>query len=249
MASERPIFDFGEPLQGQDRQGRTITGVNKSRLQRWQDIGEGQRHRDNAVGFKDGLRQRVPLPDPDLRASHVRFGADGVFREDVDAASVVQCQEHKVLGQRPRQNARRALWQRGLPPGHRETVGAVPRRESQGAPPQAKTAERTTVQLIDAYLADDIALIASHAASIETEGDLTTALLLDFPIHLLHDVHPGCAFRGQGGKFNDHRLSQARPWLEEHATQQHEQRPAYPPCTTHSALQSLEKEFINAPQQ
>src|SRR5438132_11595069 len=98
---------------------------------------------------------------------------------------------------------------------------------------QAKTAERTTVQLIDAYLADDIALIASHAASIETEGDLTTALLLDFPIHLLHDVHPGCAFGGQGGKFNDHRLSQTRPWLKAYTTQQHEQGPGYPRSTTH----------------
>src|SRR5712691_8840030 len=90
---------------------------------------------------------------------------------------------------------------------------------------QAKTAERPTVQLIDAYLAHDIALITSHAASIEPEGDLTAALLLDFPIHLLHDIHPGCAFRGQGSKFNDYRLSQARPWLEGYATHQHEQRP------------------------
>ena len=76
--------------------------------------------------------------------------------------------------------------------------------------------------------------LASHAASVETEGDLTTALLLDFPVHLLHDVHPGSAFGGQGGKFNDHRLSQARPWLEAHATQQHEQHPACPHSTTHA---------------
>jgi hypothetical protein len=98
---------------------------------------------------------------------------------------------------------------------------------------QAKTTERATVQLIDAYLANHIALIASHATSVETEGDLTPALLLDFPIHLFHDVHPGCAFGGQGGKFNDHGLSQARPWLEDYATQQHEQRPACPRSTTH----------------
>src|SRR5262245_24776003 len=99
--------------------------------------------------------------------------------------------------------------------------------------PQAKTAERATVQLIDAYLADHIALIASHAASVETAGDLTSALLLNFPIHLLHDVHPGGAFGGQGGKFDDHRLSQARPWLKEYTTQQHEQDPACPGSTTH----------------
>src|SRR6185436_14635772 len=73
----------------------------------------------------------------------------------------------------------------------------------------------------------------------EPEGDLTTALLLDFPIHLLHDVHPGCAFRGQGGKFDHHRFSQARPCLEAHTTHQHEQRPVCPSCTTHmvSSLQ------------
>src|SRR6266446_4964767 len=98
---------------------------------------------------------------------------------------------------------------------------------------QAKTAERTPVQLIDAYLADDIALIASHTASIKTEDNLTTALFLDFPIHLLHDVHPGRAFGGQGGKFNDHRLSQTRPWLKAYTTQQHEQGPGYPRSATH----------------
>src|SRR5215510_113322 len=86
---------------------------------------------------------------------------------------------------------------------------------------QTKAAECTAVQLIDADLTDNVALIASHATSVETEGDLTTALLLDFPIHLLHDVHPGGTFGGQGGKFNDYRLSQARAWLKEYTAQQH----------------------------
>src|SRR5262249_19846330 len=83
---------------------------------------------------------------------------------------------------------------------------------------QTKAAERTALQLIDTDLADNVALIASHTASVETEGDLTTALLLDFPIHLLHDVHPGCTFAGQGCKFNDYILSQASTRLQEYTT-------------------------------
>src|SRR5262249_38157924 len=87
-----------------------------------------------------------------------------------------------------------------------------------------KTAKRATVQLIVAYFAQDLALVASHAASIEAEGELTSAFLLEFPVHLLHGIHPGRAFRCQGGKFDHYWLRQTRRWLEEHAAQQYEQQ-------------------------
>jgi hypothetical protein len=63
------------------------------------------------------------------------------------------------------------------------------------------------LELPDPDLSQNIHFIAGHAPRIDPETDLPFAFSPDGSIKLLHTIHPGGPFRGDGGKLDDEGLA------------------------------------------
>jgi hypothetical protein len=199
----RHVLEARVPLQGHGSQGGDGHGIDHSCLKAAVDLGKAHPHGVGTDRVDELRKDRVILPCPRTARLQVLGSGELIRREETVLAGLAHRQREEA-------SIRKELCEAvgELRAGFhgllvfRDQAGRGQHQYGSCHDPESRGGDARRVHLTNAYLADEVTLVALAAARVEAQLDPVLGELFEASIPRLHHLHEGRACRNDRSETN-----------------------------------------------